>query len=35
MDMTRAKIPAENIRDDLWPEILLAMAHIGNLRPMY
>lgn len=33
MDMTRATILEGNLCDDLWPEIVLAMTYIKNIRP--
>ncbi len=33
MDMTRATILEENIDNELWPEIILAMTYIKNNRP--
>lgn len=33
MDMTRATILDESIDGDLWPEIILAMTHVKNIRP--
>lgn len=33
MDMTRATIFEGNIDDDLWPEIILAMTQVKNVRP--
>lgn len=33
MDMTRATIHEGNIDDDLWPEIILAMTQVKNVRP--
>ena len=33
IDMTRVTILKGNIDDDLWPEIVLAMTHVKNLRP--
>ncbi len=35
MDMTRATILDGNIDDDLWPEIILAMTQVKNVRPTY
>lgn len=32
MDMTRATILEGNINDDLWPEVVLAMTHVKNIR---
>ena len=34
MDMVRATILEDGIDDTLWPEIVLAMTHIKNLRPI-
>ena len=31
--MTRATILEGNLNDDLWPEVILAMTYIKNLRP--
>lgn len=33
MDMARSTIIGGNIPDDLWPEIVLAMVHVKNIRP--
>lgn len=33
MDMAHATILDGNIDDDLWPEIILAMTHVKNVRP--
>ena len=33
MDMARATILERNLNDDLWPEVILAMTYIKNLRP--
>lgn len=33
MDMTRSTIIGENIPDDLWPKVVLAMVHVKNVRP--
>ena len=33
MDITRATILEGNIDDDLWPELVFAMAHVKNNRP--
>lgn len=33
MDMARATILDGNIDDDLWPEIILAMTYVKNVRP--
>lgn len=33
MDMARATILEGNIQDDLWPEIILAMTYVKNIRP--
>lgn len=33
MDMTRATILEGNINDELWPEIVLAMTYVKNVRP--
>lgn len=33
MDMTRATILEGNINDELWPEIILAMTYVKNVRP--
>lgn len=33
MDMTRSTIIGGNIPDDLWPEVVLAMVHVKNVRP--
>ena len=33
LDMTRCTIIGGNIPDDLWPEIVLAMVDVKNLRP--
>lgn len=33
MDMARATILEGNLSDDLWPEVILAMTYIKNLRP--
>ena len=32
MDITRATILEENIDDDLWPELVLAMTYVKNNR---
>lgn len=33
MDMTRATILEGNLNDELWPEIILAMTYVKNVRP--
>ena len=33
MNTTRATILEENIKDELWPELVLAMTYIKNNRP--
>lgn len=33
MDMVRSTIIGRSIPDDLWPEIVLAMVHVKNIRP--
>ncbi len=33
IDMTKATILEENIEDELWPELVLAMTYIKNSRP--
>ena len=33
MDMVRSTIIGGSIPDDLWPEIVLAMVHVKNIRP--
>lgn len=33
LDMTRCTIIQEGIPDDMWPEIVLAMVEVKNLRP--
>ena len=33
MDMARATILDRTIDDDLWPEIILAMTYVKNVRP--
>lgn len=33
--MTRACILEGKIDDDLWPEVILAMTHVKNIRPWW
>lgn len=33
MDMTRAKFLEGNLNDDLWPEVILTMTYVKNVRP--
>ena len=33
MDMTRATILEGNLDDELWPETVLAMTYVKNVRP--
>ena len=33
MDMTRATILDGSLDDELWPEIVLAMTYVKNVRP--
>lgn len=33
MEMARACILEGNIDDELWPEVILAMTHVKNIRP--
>ena len=33
MDMTRATILEGSLDDELWPEVVLAMTYVKNVRP--